>query len=380
MKKILFIMKYPLTESYSILQKFDGQMQAVRNLGYDVFYISFDKDYLYLNHGNEKKPIKRTTWGKSRLYFHLLSFYDIYTAANKLIKGMRFDVVYFRYGPLNLFGNRLFKTAKKYSKLVVEIPTFPSDREKQKTALRRAYLKYSNIWWKLSAPNISLFSLIGEKADAYLNVPAINISNGIAVEKVPLKSHGKDDGKIHLLAVASMCDWHGYDRVIRGLAQWKDPEKANYILDLAGRDGDGSLERWKKLTRELHLEENVVFHGHVTGDALTDLFETATVGVCSLGMYRKGFAFSSELKLREYMARGLPFICAHADTDTPEDMPWCLKIDNNDSPVPMDKVKDFACRVKGDESLSKTMRAYALKNMTWESQFKEIFKRLEECI
>lgn len=380
MKKVLFVMKYPIDEQYSILQKLNGEMEAVFKLGYDVYYISFDKQYVYLNHGTDRRVLQKTTFGKSRAYFHLIAFYDIYNVAAKAIKLENIDIVYFRYGPLNVLGNKLFKIANQNSRLVVEIPTFPVDRETQKNTLRRVYIKYSEWWWRRSAHNISLFTIIGEPALSYLGVPAINIDNGISVEKIPLRNPtNADDNRIHILAVASMCTWHGYDRIIRGLAEWNSPNKSKYVVDLIGDEGDGSLQEWKKMVNDLHLQDQVVFHGKMTGEPLTEMFEMATIGLCSLGMYRNGFYSGSVLKLREYMARGLPFVYAHDDPAIDESMEWCLRIANDDSPVPMEEVCSFVSQILKKTSIPLMMRNYAAKNMTWEAQFERVFKELDVC-
>lgn len=378
MKKVLFVMKYPLIEQYSILQKLNGEMDGVEKLGYDVYYISFDKEYLYLNHGNKKDVLQKATFGKSKAYFHLIAFYDIYRAAIKAVKQEKIDIVYFRYGPLNVFGNKLFRTIDQNTKFIVEIPTFPVDRETQKSVPRRVYMKYSEWLWKKSAKYISLFSIIGEGASSYLGVPAINIDNGVAVENIPLRQPmSSTDDRIHILAVASMCKWHAYDRVIKGLAEWDAPEKSRFIVDLVGDEGDGSLQTWKKMVNELHLQDQVIFHGKMTGDPLTEMFEKATIGLCSLGMYRNSFFSGSVLKLREYMARGLPFVYAHDDPAINESMQWCMKITNDNSPVPMEKVNEFIKRVQSNPSFPPEMRRYAASNMTWETQFQKIFKELD---
>ncbi len=379
MGKVLFVMKYPLEEQYSIKHKLDGQMRAVEELGHDAYYTSFDRKHLYLNHGENREIIQNTTAGNSKAYYHLISFYDIYNAACKALRKEKFDLVYFRYGPLNVLGSRLLKTAAETSTLVVEIPTFPTDREKQKTALRRAYMKLSERRWRKGAKYISLFTIIGEKADSYLGVPTLNIDNGVSVESIPMKTEKKaDDGKIHLLAVAAMSKWQGYDRIIQGLANWKSPRAEKYVIDLVGEEGDDSLEAWKGLTAECGLEKQVIFHGRMTGKPLTEIFETADVGLGSLGMYRKRMNSGSVLKIREYMARGLPFIYAHDDPDVSESMPWCIKFPNDETPIDMSRVDAFINTLGKQHGISERMRQYAIEHMSWEAQFVRIFRRVKE--
>ena len=373
--KVLFVMKYPLNREYSIIQKLNGEMNAVRKLGNEVKFITFDDDYLYLEDGQTKEKIKSTTFGRSAFYYHTLVFRDIYAAAIKAMRKEKYDLIYFRYSPIDFMGNKMMRIASKESKLVVEIPTFPPSQEKQKSFLRRLYMSFSEKLWKKSARYVSLFTGIGKNADSYLGVPFLNIVNGIDVDLIPLR-HPKKDKKIHLLAVASMANWHGYDRIIRGLANWVDPKSKDYTIDLVGGEGDGSLGEWKKLAKECGIEEQVKFHGIKTGDALTDLFETANIGLGSLGLYRNGINSASILKVREYAARGLPFIYANDDPHLPKEAMWCLKLSNDDSPIDMKVVDSFWESLSEQKGLEKTIRQYAEENMSWESQFKNVFEYL----
>ena len=167
--KVLFVMKYPLVDQYSIMQKLNGEINAVRNLGHEVYYISFDRNYLYLDNGNERVKLKKTTLGHIPNYFHTIVFYDIYNAARKAIHDNNFDIVYFRHSPLNYSGYKMIKEAHKKAKLVVEISSFPPFTEKAKNIFRILYQMISKKWWKQSAKYVSLFTGIGEAAEEYLD-------------------------------------------------------------------------------------------------------------------------------------------------------------------------------------------------------------------
>ena len=117
----------------------------------------------------------------------------------------------------------------------------------------------------------------------------------------------------------------------------------------------------------------MISHGSLTGDPLTAMFDTAAAGIGTFGMYRNNMDHASILKIREYMARGLPFIYAHDDPDLTEDMPWCIRFPNDDSPVDMQRVADFVDKVREHTGLSGEMRAYAAGHMSWEAQFTKLF-------
>ena len=80
---------------------------------------------------------------------------------------------------------------------------------------------------------------------------------------------------------------HGFDRVIRGIAQYyENGGKCNVIFHIVGQ-GDES-ENLKGLATSLNLEKNIIFHGSKFGAELDALYENADIGVDALGAHRKG--------------------------------------------------------------------------------------------
>ena len=370
-------MKYPLAETYTLKQKFNGQMAALSNMGLEVWYLSFDHEYIYLNHGDEREKINKTIMGKNRHYIHTLAFIDLYRSVLKVLQKKSFDYVYFRKSPIGIIGYRMCrKIGKMDTKLIVEIPTYPEEGEKAKNVLRSIYSKYSRMWWKKCYPKVKLFTLIGKASDNYKGYPAINIENGVYVDNIPLREP-KEDGRIHLLALASMCVWHGYDRIIQSLADYQGEDKEDIIIDMVGNEGDGSLEKWKSLAESQGVGSQVIFHGRKEGEDLNTIFNQSTLGICSLGLYRNGFEKGSILKLREYTARGLPFVYAAEDPCVNTEMGYCYKVSNNDEPIGMAGIVEFAKKVAGNTDLGNSMRNYAKNNISWEGQYKKIFSYFE---
>jgi hypothetical protein len=58
------------------------------------------------------------------------------------------------------------------------------------------------------------------------------------------------------------------------------------------------------------------------------LLAHADVAIGTLALYRKDMGEASSLKVREYLARGIPTIVGYADTDFPEAPPFILRIPN----------------------------------------------------
>lgn len=379
-KKILYVVRYPLEYTYSIMQKVNGQIQELKNMGFEVSYLCYDYKNIFLNCEGKLEKIGLTTLGKSKAYFHFISYMDLYRKARDVIENNHYDIVYIRSAPLNHYALKMFLSASCKSRVVVENPSYSkTENEKLQNVLRRIYGYYSQYLWKISSKYIDLFAIIGDYTDKYRGRPAVNINNGVSLSVIPLRKRMiPPDGKTHILAVASMCEWHGYDRLIAGFSEWNSPEKDNYIIDFVGDEGDGSLAKWKALTCNLGLQDQVIFHGRKTGIELSYYYNIATIGMSSLGFYRTGFTTGSVLKLREYMARGLPFLYAHDDPDLNEKLVWCEKIPNNSSPVNMEYIKSFIERIEGVSDISIQMRKYAAEKMTWEAQFNKVINKLME--
>lgn len=370
-KKLLYITRYSLHQSFNLKKKFDGQLNAFRNLGFDVYFIGFDETNLYLINNDKKTVIGKTHFGFPS-YLHTLFYNDLHKAAVKAIESQKFDYVYWRSAPLWKSSVKVAKTTKKVNAtLIYEIPTYPQT-EAQMSGLRGLFVRYSKRFDKVFHSLVDAYVLIGEDAGGeYRGKPAINIENGIDVSNVPVRTP-KNEDSIHILALASMSYWHGYDRLIRSLAQYKGEDKI--IIHMVGGNDGGCLNDWQELAFKLNLTESVVFHGQMTGKALEEMFDLCDIGVNSLAMYRKGFAVTMELKAREYIARGLPFVCAVEDPALNDSQgTFWLRIPNDDSVPDMGQIAKFALDMKKDISHVDSLRKLAENRMTWEMQYKKVF-------
>lgn len=383
MKKVFFLMKYTTVFKESLLQKFDGQMEGMKNLGYEVWYIEWDGEKFYLVNWNSKyrKLIRAVKCFNKEQYFHTFYFIDLYKLAKKVINKNGFTYVYMRRMPVFLSTISMANMVKKIgTKLIVEIPTYnyKNEQKKEKRILRKIATKISEHIWNKLNDKIDLYSIIGrEESGDYLGRPAVNISNGIVVDRIKPKCTLPYDGNhLELIAVASMCYWHGYDRLIKAISEYTGNVKVR--LHLVGPDGDGSLIQWKGLVKKLNLEKSVVIHGPMYGEQLDNLFDRCHLGIGSLGLYREKMEVGAILKNREYMARGIPFVYAGRDYNIELDFPYALQLENADSPIDIKNIVEFATRVLNNDKITYKMRNYANKNMSWESELRKVLEAAEK--
>lgn len=207
-----------------------------------------------------------------------------------------------------------------------------------------------------------------------LQKPHITIGNGINVGLYPLRNHEHKKGKIlHLLFVANVSRWHGIDRIIRGIHEYK--KKQIICLHIVGEGKD--ISNLKKLVDKLHLSKEVIFHGFKTGEELDNFFNICHIAIGSLGIHRKGLTMTSELKAREYCARGIPYIIACGDPDFPNDFSYIFRVPPDESPIDIASVIDFAQKVCSDPDHPQKMRKYAEENLDWSIKMKKLKGFLE---
>ncbi|WP_068782949.1 glycosyltransferase [Paenibacillus phocaensis] len=109
--------------------------------------------------------------------------------------------------------------------------------------------------------------------------------------------------------------WQGLDEIARLAAV-----KPDWRFDLIGP------ERGELAAFGLQAPANMAFHGQLTRDRYQPLLDRADIAIGTLALYRKGMEEASPLKVREYLANGLPVIAAYRETDFPEPVPFFLQL------------------------------------------------------
>ncbi len=92
---------------------------------------------------------------------------------------------------------------------------------------------------------------------------------------------------------------------------------------------------------------NVQAHPAMGRAAYAEILARADAGIGPLAMHRAGVNEGSPLKVREYLAHGLPVIIAHEDTDLSDDDWFVLRLPNEEGNVAPDQVRAFLERVRG---------------------------------
>lgn len=371
-KKLLLFtkMNFAVKENSGIRKKVFAQVRALRTHGLEVDVVYFENNDVFIEGDNVNYIFK----SKSKLQF--LQF--LYGGFLKEIDVKSYNYVYIRHFLTNpLFLSLLSKLKKKNSaiKIFMEIPTYPYRFEFVDMPLvKRLGLIIDERcvpFFKKYIDRIITFSAEKE----IFGIPTIQTDNGIDIEQFPMIPKAPFDEKtIRLFGLANVQKWHGYDRIIEGLKVYyaKNPD-VEVIFDIGGNGSE--IPRLKELVSSYKLSENVIFHGFVSGEELTKLFEQTHVGVGSFGMHRIGVADgqTSTLKTREYAARGLPIALGHQDRGFPAGFPYLLELPADESPVDIQRIVDFYLNVEKSDYPTE-MNAYAEENLTWFVNFESVIE------
>ena len=296
-----------------------------------------------------------------------------------------YDVLYFRWGGSNKLFNELLEEIKS-KVLVVEIPTYPVMGEMRSKAKSRwqnkKFLKAIKGYLGGFALEYYYIRKQKRKADMFVlttlqhsiaGTTTVNILNGIEPSKIALREVKRNSEALKLLAVANVSYWHGFDRIIRGLATYTGGKKVEFIVVGEGTE----LDRLKSLTKSLQLSSQVQFRGVLVGNDLDKCFDECDVAVGSLGLHRLG-AWPSTLKSREYMARGIPFLMEKGESieNIPEAFPFIYEIPGDETPVDIESVLQWADNMDVQKA-KEILRECAVEKCSWDAQMKKVVDAVE---
>lgn len=371
MNTLLFISNYHLDSKLlmcdGVMKKITLEIATLEQLNFTVSYIAIKDNNVYLYETNQEIFICSICD----------SFYLTMDQIFQVLLKQRFiyyDFIYYRYEHISISMLRYFnKISSNKSKIIAELPTY-QDKWEPHTSLK-GILSFliKKMVNEIPFKSIDFMVTFSEHKKIY-GIPAIQIENFVDVDSIPISYNQKDSTDIRLIGVAMMTQSHGFDRVIRGLHDYyvNGTNKRKIYFDIVG-DGAPRKE-WEEMVKNLHLTDFVLFHGIKGGTELDNLFNNADIGVASLAIFRKKCNKASELKIREYCARTIPFIYS-AYEPILTDADFCLKVPHDESSIDINSVLKFYNEVR-TKNYKKRMRIFAKEFCTCESQFKKIFSKM----
>ena len=372
--KVLFLVFHGFAEHNGISKKIFAQRDALAQCGAEVRLCSLTID----DAGNRKRMVDDLVlenYGngiaakiRRRIAYGALTDYIVREGI---------EVVYLRYdhNATPFLTAMLHRLKKAGVKVAAEIPTYPYDREYDTLPLKfRVQHFFDRLFRRAAFRQVSRVVTFSGY-DRIFGVPAVNISNGIDFSKVPLKSKLNDtEHELHLIGVAELHPWHGFDRAIAGLGHYYAvPRDVQIYFHIVGEGDPAEREKLIRLTREVGLGGRIMFHGARAGAELDALFERADMGVASLARHRSGITRIKTLKNREYAARGIPFVYSETDDDF-DQREYVMKAPADESPLDMEALLHF---YRSRPFVPAEIRASVEGSLSWKIQMQKVLDALK---
>ena len=374
--RILFIVYHGFSEFSGITKKIRYQVKGLRENGHDVrlCYYEFAENGHRCRYVDDK-VIEDYGTGNWAAFRQRMSYGCIYDYC--VHEGIEF--VYARcFQNANPWLIRLFKKLKKTGiHAVTEIPTYPYDQEfknfyyTQRLGLRIDQLFRHRLYKHMDA--LVTFS----DATEIFGQRTIRISNGVDFDSTPIHSPlNTHHSSLHLIGVAEVHEWHGFDRVMTGIGEYykrfkikdekvKMPDVFFHVV--GGVHPNRMKTDFGPKIKKYGIEDKIIFHGTLFGDELTKVFNQCQFAIGSLARHRSGITVIKTLKNREYATRGIPFVYSEQDSDF-DHQPYVLKAPADESPLDIQKIIDFLNHftMKPEEI------RHTVEHLTWKIQMQRV--------
>ncbi len=377
--KILFLVYHGFSDYSGISKKIHYQVKGLRQNGHEVRLCSYDRapnghwcrlidDDVLCDYGTGAMAGLRQRTEYNTLYDYCE------------LNGIQF--VYARcFQNANPWLIRFFRRLKAAGvHAVTEIPTYPYDQEfvgfgwKTRMGLKIDQLFRRQLYQQMDA--VVTFS----DAKKIFGQRTINISNGVDFDSIPLHQPPAHSDALHLIGVAEVHYWHGYDRMVAGLGEYyRNGGQREVFFHIVGGVGPSEMYRSQhapglsELIERYQLQQRVVFHDQLFGQSLDAVFAQCQFAVGSLARHRSGITVIKTLKNREYATRGLPFIYSEQDSDF-DSQPYVLKATADESPIDIPTIIGFVD--------SFTMRPADIRktveHLSWKIQMQQVMDNVKD--
>ena len=295
---------------------------------------------------------------------------DYFRACEQIILKLAPDIIYFRYP---IFDYWTYEFVSKFNNVVFEHQTIAEyEFHPQLAEMEKKYGPYV-LGKAKGIVGVTEEILKYEQARSLAPKPGYVMANGID-NSLPMAKATYPFDEIHLFSTAYFSPWHGLDRLIEGLAHYKEHAKIKLHLIGYGRE----IPRYQEMIKRYDLEKNVFFHGFLDQEQIGAIAERCHIGVGALGVHRKGLTQSVALKNREYCLRGIPFVYAGGDADFHPDLPFLKVFPADDTPINIQAIVDFSEQISKHPEIRIQERQYALDNLTWDKKIPGLVQFLSE--
>lgn len=377
--KILFIVYHGFSPSSGITKKIMAQVDGLRQNGHEValcYYAFDDRSHRcrYVD-GKVIKDYGKGAWAAMRQRTGYRCIYDY-------CRSEGVEMVYARsFHNASPWLITLFKRLRKTGvRSVTEIPTYPYDHEYRSLPLLfKMELMVDKMFRRRLAREMEAIVTFSDDREIF-GKRTIRISNGVDFSKVRMHDRSLIDTstEVHLIGVAEVHPWHGFDRLIAGLGEYyKSGAGRRVVFHVVGgvergeMYGSSAAPGFKPIIDRYGISQYVVFHGQLFGEELDAVFARCVLAVGSLARHRSGIRNMKSLKNREYASRGLPFIYSEDDDDF-DGKEYVMKVAPDETPVDIRRLLAFVDTVR----MSSADIRQSVAHLSWKRQMQRVVEAM----
>lgn len=291
--KIIYLIEWEFCKEDGVIKKVLNQVRTWKSIGHDVklFVLSNCKDTIKIE-VESVYVYHKSFWNK--LYFPSL-YQDIENESP--------DLIYFRYSAYKPYLNKILNNYKT----VMELNSNIIDEKKLqrfysvKDFMTYYYILVTNKYLEnISSGIVSVTHEIAKTiSKKQKNVIVIPNSIELNVFQAKKKPHSNRD-IVHLVFIGTANqEWHGIDKILTLAKKTVDTLHFHIIGINDPKDA---------------VHNNITYHGYLKKEEYEKVIINSDIGIGTLALHRKNMDEACPLKVREYLAYGLPVIMGYEDT------------------------------------------------------------------
>lgn len=308
--KLAYLIHLNMDANTGVFKKIHQQIHTWRKLGHDVelFVVTRMLSVAQASHD---------IIGGSHVFLYKTLFERL-QAMNEATKAV------LKFGPDAVYSRRdvYYPPISKLSRALPLVVEINSDEEAELWQYNKVHWLYHILSRPLLDRNISGMIFVTNELSykgyyGRLNLPKAVVANGIILSNFP-QLPISTESKPNLLFLGLPAFWHGIDKVVYLARQFP-----NWTFHMIG------------VTREdiTNPPSNMILYGQQKFEDYVKIAARCHAGIGTLALHRKGLNEGSPLKVREYLAMGLPVIIGYKDTDFSGNEPFILSLPNTENNV-----------------------------------------------
>lgn len=298
--KIAYFIHWDTSIESGVLRKIKNQLEAWQLLGHQVKLFALspsEQVWSRLDHIS----VEVVAGSRTGRFYKSGKIY-------KLIDDWKPDLVYARF----------FIYYPFFDKLVRHYPIFFEINTNDIEEYKLTNPTYLYLYHRLTRSHIlkiaaGLVFVTHELANYHLNQHAnkLVVANGIDLSNYPQLSAPNNSRPRLIFLGKPRQAWHGIDQVL-----WLAKSCPDWHFDLIGPSVSDMKE----------LPGNVTVHGYLNKASYEKIVSQADVAIGTLSLHLNRMHEACPLKVREYLAYGIPTIIGYQDTDFPNKVPFLLQL------------------------------------------------------